>query len=322
LIISMDDTEAVSLEQIRAFLAGSGEVRFAGVRRAEVYAWVERTVVRHEYGGLNRAGKGLVRRYMARMTGLSRAQVTRLITAHRKTGRVKAAAYQRRKFATRYTAGDVDLLAYVDRAHGNLSGPATKRILEREYADYGQAAYQRLARISVAQIYRFRNSAAYRQRNTSYQPTRPTVIPIGERRKPRPQGWPGYLRIDTVHQGHQDGRKGIYHIHAVDEVTPWESVAATPQVSEIWLIPLLETMLAVPVCGFGLSFRQRQRVHQPHGGRFASERQAAGQALDRADQVAGAPFRRPRFSGSREWRRDSQTPRLRLHRRATRRGGR
>jgi transposase InsO family protein len=243
LIISMDDSEAVSLEQIRAFLAGSGEVRFAGVRRADVYGWVERTVVRHEYAGLSRAGKGLVRRYMARMTGLSRAQVTRLITAHRKTGRVKAAAYQRRKFATRYTAGDVDLLAYVDRAHGNLSGPATKRILEREYADYGQAAYQRLARISVAQIYRFRNSAAYRQRNTTYRPTRPTVIPIGERRKPRPQGWPGYLRIDTVHQGDQDGRKGIYHINAVDEVTQWEIVAATPQISELWLIPLLETML-------------------------------------------------------------------------------
>jgi hypothetical protein len=69
------------------------------------------------------------------------------------------------------------------------------------------------------------------------------VIPIGERRKPQPRGWPGYLRIDTVHQGDQDGRKGIYHINAVDEVTQWEIVAATPQISELWLIPLLETML-------------------------------------------------------------------------------
>ncbi len=30
----------------------------------------------------------------------------------------------------------------------------------------------------------------YRKRNTSYQPTRPTPIPIGERRKPQPQGRP------------------------------------------------------------------------------------------------------------------------------------
>lgn len=128
----MDDTEAVSLEQIRAFWAGSGEVRFAGVRRAEVYGWAERTLVRHAYAGLGRADKGVVRQYLARRTGRSRAQVTRLIRGHRKTGKVTAVADQRTKFAPRYTAGDVGLLAYVDQAHGNLSGPARRRILERE----------------------------------------------------------------------------------------------------------------------------------------------------------------------------------------------
>src|ERR1022692_1755713 len=239
----MDDSEAGSLEQIRAFLAGSGEVRFAGQRREEVYGWTERTLVRHQYASLDRPGKGLVRSYIARMTGLSRAQVTRLITAYGKTGRVKAAVYQRTKFATRYTAADVDLLAYVDKAHGNLSGPATRRILEREYSDYGQAAYVRLSSISVAHLYRLRNSSAYRKRNTSYQPTRPTPVPMGERRKPRPRGEPGFLRIDTVHQGDQQGRKGLYHINAVDEVTQWEIVAAAPQISELWLLPVLESIL-------------------------------------------------------------------------------
>ena len=239
----MDDTDATSLEQIRAFLAGSADVRFSGQRRAEVYAWVERTLVRHEYAGLPREGKGLVRQYVGRMTGLSRAQVTRLIAGYRQSGRVKSVAYQRTKFATRYTAGDVALLAYVDQAHGNLSGPATRRILEREHGEYGQAAYQRLAKISSAQIYRFRNSAAYRKSNATYQPTRPTVIPIGARRKPRPQDMPGFLRIDTVHQGDPSGGKGIYQINAVDEVTQWEIVGAVPQISELWLIPLLETML-------------------------------------------------------------------------------
>jgi transposase InsO family protein len=239
----MDDSEAASLEQIRAFLAGSGDVRFAGQGREEVYGWVEQTLVRQQYASLNRTGKGLVRRYIARMTGLSRAQVTRLITAYGKTGRVKAAAYQRTRFATRYTTGDVDLLAYVDKAHGNLSGPATRRILEREHGEYGQSAYQRLAAISVAHLYRLRNSQRYRNRNTSYQPTRPTPISIGERRKPQPHGSPGYLRIDTVHQGDQDGRKGLYHINAVDQVTQWEIVAATPQISEFWLMPVLEALL-------------------------------------------------------------------------------
>ncbi len=239
----MDDSEAGSLEQMRAFLAGSGGVRFGGHRREEVYSWVEQTLVRHQYAGLDRPGKGLVRRYLARMTGLSRAQVTRLIAAYRRQGRVQAVAYQRTRFATRYTAADLGLLAYVDRAHGNLSGPATRRILEREYSQYNQAAYQRLAAISVAHLYRLRNSAAYRKQNTSYQPTRPTPIPIGERRKPQPHGSPGYLRIDTVHQGDQDGRKGLYHINAVDQVTQWEIVAATPQISELWLMPVLEALL-------------------------------------------------------------------------------
>jgi len=239
----MDDSEAMSLEQIEAFLSGSGGVRFAGQRREEVYAWTERTLVRHQYTGLSKREKGLLRRYVSQMTGLSRAQVTRLIGGYADTGRVMAVTYQRTKFATRYTKADVELLVYVDKSHGNLSGPATKRILEREYSEYGQPVYERLADISVAQIYRFRNSESYRKKNPSYQPTRPTPIPIGERRKPRPQGRPGFLRIDTVHQGDRDGVKGIYHINAVDEVTQWEIVAATPQISEYWLIPLLEQLL-------------------------------------------------------------------------------
>jgi transposase InsO family protein len=239
----MDDTETTSLEQIRAFLDGSAPVQFSGQRREEVYGWVEKTLVRHQYASLDRPGKGLVRRYLARMTGIGRAQVTRWITGYRQTGEVRTAAYQRTKFVTRYTAADLNLLAYVDKAHGNLSGPATKRILEREYGEYGQAAYERLSAISVAHLYRLRNSAAYRKRNTSYQPTRPTPIAIGERRKPQPHGSPGYLRIDTVHQGDQDGRKGLYHINAVDQVTQWEIVAATPQISELWLLPVLEALL-------------------------------------------------------------------------------
>ncbi|HEY3444081.1 MAG TPA: hypothetical protein VGK29_25230 [Paludibaculum sp.] len=187
----MDDSEAKSLEQIRAFLAGSSQVGFAGQRRDEVYGWVEKTLVRHQYVSLKRSDKGLVRGYLARMTGLGRAQVTRLIAEYCRTGWVKAAVYQRRKFTTHYTAADVVLLAYVNKAHQNFSGPATKRILEPELSEYGQAAYQRLASISVAHLYRLRNSTAYRKRNTSYQPTRPTPVSIGERRKPQPNGMPG-----------------------------------------------------------------------------------------------------------------------------------
>lgn len=88
----MDASDARSLEQVRAFLAGSASVPFAGQGRGEVYAWAE-----------GKAEKGLVRRCIAQMTGLSRAQLTRLITCYRTTGQVKASVYQCTKFAVRYT---------------------------------------------------------------------------------------------------------------------------------------------------------------------------------------------------------------------------
>ena len=127
----MDDSKWLSLDQIRVFLAGAEPVEFAAQGRTEVYGWVERVLVRYEYTRQGKAGKGLLRRYVEKMTGLSRAQVTRLITAYKATGRVKVAEYKRHRFASRYTKADVELLAYVDKAHGNLSGPATRRILER-----------------------------------------------------------------------------------------------------------------------------------------------------------------------------------------------
>jgi transposase InsO family protein len=239
----MDDTNPMSLEQIRVFLNGSGAVEFQAESKVEVYGWIERTLRHLDYGRLGRADKGLVKLYLSKLTGLGRAQLTRLIGRYVAQGSVPVTRYRRRKFTARYTEADVRLLAHVDQAHGTLSGPATRRILQREYGEYHIHAYQRLAAISSAQIYRFRKTGEYRKHHTSYQPTRPTPIPIGERRKPDPQGRPGYLRIDTVHQGDQDGVKGLYHINAVDQVTQWQVVGATPHISEAWLLPVLEDML-------------------------------------------------------------------------------
>ena len=245
----MQQPEKLSLEQIRAFLTGAGPVEFVGEDRKERYGWVEQTLRQHDYGRLGRAAKGLLRSFLAKMTGLSRAQTARLIGQYQAQGAVSVGVYQRRKFATRYTEADVRLLAYVDQMHGTLSGPATQRILQREHHEFGQAVFERLASISVAQIYRFRATAAYRKHNTAYQPTRPTPVSIGERRKPAPEGRPGYLRVDTVHQGDRDGVKGLYHINAVDEVTQWEIVGAVPFISEQWLLPVLASILKqFPFC--------------------------------------------------------------------------
>ena len=78
----------------------------------------------------------------------------------------------------------------------------------------------------------------------AYEPTRSTQVSIGERRRPQPNGRPGYIRIDTVHQGDLDGVKGVYHINAVDEVTHWQVMGAVSLISEAHLLPVLEAILA------------------------------------------------------------------------------
>ena len=235
--------ERLSLEQIRAFLEASDAVGFEGKNQKEVYAFVYETLRQQRYQDLKRSERGLVRRYLSKMTGLSRAQTTRLLSMYLKGEEVKPKPYRRHQFRQRYTPADIELLAVVDSAHGTLSGPATQKILYRAYHEFGEQRYERLARVSVAQLYRLRKSRRYREQRVAYQPTRPTQVSIGERRRPDPQGRPGYLRVDTVHQGDQEGVKGVYHINAVDEVTQWQVVGATAQISEAYLLPVLEAML-------------------------------------------------------------------------------
>jgi transposase InsO family protein len=140
-------------------------------------------------------------------------------------------------------AGDAALLAQVDEAHDTLSGPATQKILYRQYHEFAEAGCERLAGISVAHIYNLRKRRSYREHRMVFTKTRPTPVAIGERRKPAPGGRPGYLRVDTVHQGDLDGAKGVYYINAVDEVTQWQVVGAVEHISEAWLEPLLLSML-------------------------------------------------------------------------------
>jgi len=191
--------------------------------------------------------------YISKVTGLSLPQASRLIRKYRETGRVEPEVYQRRQFPRKYTAEDVALLAVVDRAHARLSGPATRCILQREYEEFDKPEYAHLAEISVAHLYNLRNSVGYRRQAAVFEPTRPSGSTIGERRRPEPHGRPGYLRVDTVHQGDWDGAKGVYHINAVDAVLQWEVIGCASKISERYLIPVLEAILEqfpFPILGF------------------------------------------------------------------------
>jgi transposase InsO family protein len=249
----MRDAERLSQEQILAFLEASQEHRFEGQQRADVYAWMMRTLRQQGYREQGKPMRGLLLRYLRKMTGLSRTQVTRLVAQYVEHSEVKEASYRRHRFASRYTWADIEHLARVDEAHETLSGPATKKILEREFRQYGQAEYERLAMISVAHIYNLRRHKRYRQQRMNYSKTRPVQVAIGERRRPQPGGQPGYLRVDTVHQGDLDGIKGVYHINAVDEVTQWQVVGAVAAITQAHLEPVLRELLGqfpFPVRGF------------------------------------------------------------------------
>jgi hypothetical protein len=242
-MISVLGAEKLSLVEIEAFLAASESVRFTGCCRTEIYGWVGRLLCHHEYPLQGRRSKGLLRAYVERMTGLSRAQSTRLIGDYVRIGRVAAKPSGRPRYQRHYTLADIELLAAVDEAHERLSGPATRHILKREFEVYGKVEFERLSVLSNGHLFNLRHSARYGLRLRHFEKTQPAAIQIGERKKPAPNGQPGFLRIDTVHHGDGPEGKGIYHINAVDELTQWEVMLATPGISEVWLMPLLTSIL-------------------------------------------------------------------------------
>jgi len=239
----MNDRNLQTIEQVRQFLGGSEALEFRALSVGEKYDWIEEVMIRFRYHRLNRAEKGVIRRYIGRITGYSRSQVSRLITEYKRRGRLKQMPYRRHRFPRKYTPADVILLAKTDELHGWLSGPATKKIMERECQIYGHTEFENISLISVAHLYNLRRSNAYRGITRRFTKTKPAVSRIGERIKPEAKGRPGYIRIDTVHQGDMNGGKGVYHINAVDEVTQWGIVASVEGISEAYLVPVLETML-------------------------------------------------------------------------------
>jgi hypothetical protein len=237
----MDDKQLRTLEQVKQFVGSSQGIEFNGINLKEKYQWTEEVLKRFKYRQLKKAGKGVIREYIEKVTGYSRSQVNRLIRCYRQSGKIKPTEYRRHRFPQKYTTKQVALLAMTDELHGWLSGPAIKKILEREYRVYGKGEFQNLSEISVSQIYNLRLSKGYRGKRFTH--TRSVASRIGERARPEPQGQPGHIRIDTVHQGDREGQKGVYHINAVDEVTQWEIVASVSRIAEYDLEPLLESML-------------------------------------------------------------------------------
>jgi len=85
----MNDEQLQMIEQVKQFLEGSETLEFRGLSIEENYKWTETVLVRFSYLLLKRDEKGVIRRYIQKVTGYSSAQVSRLITEYKQTGRLK-----------------------------------------------------------------------------------------------------------------------------------------------------------------------------------------------------------------------------------------
>ena len=133
MVINMEEAKLATLEQIKAFLDGTSEVAFR-VPKEDRNPFIERVLKRFGYAPHGRIDKGVLLRYIERMTGLSRQQVTRLVRQYRKDGKLsRRPCAPKQGFTCRYTAADVALLAETDVLQSTLSGPATKKLMERAY---------------------------------------------------------------------------------------------------------------------------------------------------------------------------------------------
>ncbi len=271
------------LEQIETFLHAADvfslDHRLPGADKAR---WLRDRLLHFHYRDLSRAQQGLLRQFFGIITGYSPAQISRHIRTYR-DGKPVRKLQRRHRFPVTYTRADVELLVETDNIHKRLNGAAMKKIFRKEYVR-GDRRYERLQRISVSRLYDLRQHRRYREEAVHIEKTKPVQTPIGERRKPEPDGKPGFLRVDTVHQGDLEGEKGVYHVNIVDEVLQWEVPWATEQISE----SCMETVLndALPLFPF-----VPRNYHSDNGGENINYTVAALLKKLEMSQTKGRPRR-------------------------------
>jgi transposase InsO family protein len=238
----MNDSTLIDINDVKRFLTSSHKVQFEKIHKPEAYQWIEQTLVKFEYIGLNKSHRGIIKQYIAKMTQYSRAQITRLISQYIQTGRVRQTDYQRNRFTRTYSDADIKLLAKTEELHEFINGAAVKKILKTMAKK--DPSYKNLSEISVSHIYNIRKSVAYKRITKVYTKTKPAPVNIGVRQKPQPNGMPGFIRVDTVHQGDRSLEKGVYHINTIDEITQFQLIGAVERITEEFLIPLLKKIIA------------------------------------------------------------------------------
>ena len=181
--------ELTTIEQLSRFLEGTQAVIFkVNTLKEERYQWIQHELIRFDYRTLNKVKKGAVIRYLIKVSGYSRQQITRLIKQYRNTGHIKHHHVTSNGFKGKYTSEDIRLIARMDERHDTPCGQAIKKLCERAYQVFGEEKYKRLSNISTSHLYNLRKSKAYSRTRNYFEKTRAKSSSIGERRKPIQRG--------------------------------------------------------------------------------------------------------------------------------------
>ena len=233
--ITMNDDSLVSVAQIKQFAKLNSSANFKSNDKKETYAWVGKTLGKFHYFSESKKNKGLIKNYVINMTGYSGFNVDKLIAKKKQLGVLRLGKRTQNTFTTFYTNEDIVLLAKVINVYRGQNGQAIKKVLVEMYDLYGDARFEHLAHISTSHIYNLKKKEVFKTYSLIHTKTNPVSTNIGTRTKPEPNGKPGYVRVDSVHQGDLDKQKGVYYIHFVDEVTQWDVVVAVEKISEYFL---------------------------------------------------------------------------------------
>jgi len=239
----MNDKHIVNISQIKEFAKVGNILEFKISNKKEKYEWINNILNTFKYFRLKKKEKSVVKKYIMNMTNMSDAQITRLIAKKKRTGIISLSIVKKHAFARIYSSLDIALLIRTDNANMGMSAPATKKIMQDEYYVHGKIEYRNICEISTSHIYNLRKTRQYKSQAFTFTKTKPNSTSIGERIKPCPNGIPGYIRVDSVHQGDLDKKKGIYHINMVDEVTQFEVVGSVEKISDLFMEPMLKDLI-------------------------------------------------------------------------------
>jgi len=236
----MNDDTLTSVAQLKEFANLSKGAKFKSKDKEETYKWVDTTLGRFRYRKETKKNKGIIKHYIMNMTGYSKSAVDKMIARKKKIGKVVLKERTQNEFPAFYTREDTALLAEVVNAYRGQNGKAIKKVLCEMFEVYEDAKFERLSHLSVSHLYNLKKKVVYQTHALIFTKTNPVNVDIGVREKPEPNGKPGFLRVDSVHQGDLEKIKGVYYIHFVDEVTQWDIVVCVEHISEYFLEKALE----------------------------------------------------------------------------------